>query len=257
MLERCEDEVTRRAKAEAQAKKTEGKSKSKAKKPGTGTVAGTGTGTSTGLEPLCLRLKGWDLAFDVDSQGAVLWRELMAVLATDGVIPWDREYDPQAPSTPSGLPPAPGGADPLAGAIEAAADALAARGLDLRATNPPLGDVQRAAIGGRPAVPGGTELDGVANKVLWVEWNGTLLPRADKGDAPYPVNYGTSWVMAVELLPTGPVADVLMTYGPGADGAPGDDQLSMFARGALRPALFEPSAIAADPRLEIEEIASP
>ena len=65
----------------------------------------------------------------------------------------------------------------------------------------------------------------------------------------YPINYGTSWIMVVDLERTGPTADVLMTYGP-------DDQMSMFGRGELRPALFDDAAIAADPNLITLEVIS-
>ena len=62
----------------------------------------------------------------------------------------------------------------------------------------------------------------------------------------YPGNYGTSWVVAVELLPDGPQASVLMTYGPG-------DQLALFGAGPLRTARFDEAASAADPDLRSED----
>jgi len=50
---------------------------------------------------------------------------------------------------------------------------------------------------------------------------------------------------------------VLMTYGPprveGATG-PEDDQLQLFARGQLRPALFRDTDIDADPDLLVEHL---
>lgn len=195
--------------------------------------------------PLCTRLAEWDLQFDVGSRGALLWRELMKELASRTGLPWARPYDPADRSTPSGL-----AADVDVGAaLGRAADRLAARGIDVRAGAPALGEHQRAAIGDRPGVPGGDGLDGVANVVTWRDWNGTLLPRAPRGDVAYPVNYGTSWVMSVDLLHGGPDAAVLLTYGPG-------DQLERFARGELRPALFDDEQIQADPALVVEEIAS-
>jgi acyl-homoserine-lactone acylase len=230
VLKRCRAEVTRRQKQ---------------KKKG------------AALEPLCTRLAEWDLRFGLASRGAVLWRELMQQVAVGGAIPWTIEFDAAAPSTPAGLAAAPRGQpDPLIAALERAADTLAAAGVDVRAGSPPLADLQHAAIGAQVAVPGGVALDGVANVVAWNDWNYTLLPRAARqpaisssglGPDGYPVNYGTSWVMAVELLPEGPQADVLMTYGPG-------DQLALFAAGTLRPARFDEAAIAADPDLRSEDV---
>jgi acyl-homoserine-lactone acylase len=201
---------------------------------------------------VCRDLATWDLRFDLDSRGAALWRELMQQLAKNGEIPWRATFDPTDATTPSGLALA---ETEILAALERATNALEDAKV---ATNARLGDVQRAAIGTRSPVPGGQALDGVANVVTWAEWNGTLLPRATR-DAPltpgglgaggYPVNYGTSWVMAVDLERGGPDADVLLTYGPG-------DQLERFGRGQLRHALFEDEEIRADPELVVEEVSS-
>jgi acyl-homoserine-lactone acylase len=209
------------------------------------------------LEPLCTRLAEWDVRFDLDSRGAVLWRELMHQIAVDGRVPWTVGFDAAALTTPSGLAPAEKGKpDPVIAALERAADTLGAAGFDVRTASPTLGELQHAAIGEQPPVPGGISLDGVTNIVTWYDWNHTLLPHAARqspvstsglGPDGYPVDYGTSWIMAVDLLPTGPEADVLLTYGPG-------DQLALFGVGTLRPALFTDDAIAADPDLVTEDV---
>jgi len=207
------------------------------------------------LQVLCTRLAEWDLRLGVDSRGAALWRELMQQLAVDGDLPWKVPFDPAQPATPSGL--ALGDAAVIA-ALERAADLLARAGIDVRAGSSRLGDVQRAAIGSRAPVPGGDRLDGVANVVGWKDGNGTLLPHATRdaalsptglGPGGYPINYGTSWVMVVDLERGGPEADVLLTYGPG-------DQLALFGRRQLRHALFEDEEIRADPDLVVEDISS-
>jgi len=217
------------------------------------------------LDKICSRLAEWDLRFDVDSRGAVLWRELIEELG----LPWAVEFDPQAPSTPSGLAAVPPRApDPVIAALERAVAVLSRAGVDYRSATPTLGELQRAAIGSGVGVPGGIGGDGVASVATWVDADDTLLPHATRAPAisgtglgpdGYPVNYGTSWVMSVELRPEGPVADVLMTYGPprAADGVIGpdsDDQLVRFGQGALRPALFDDAAISEDPDLVVEHL---
>lgn len=217
--------------------------------------------TDAALQRLCQRLAEWDVRFDVASRGAVLWREFIAELGASGGIPWAIAFDPAAPSTPSGLAPhGKDGFDPVILDLEQAAKKLAAAGIDLAAGNPPLGELQRS---GAAPIPGGNGGDGVANVVTWVDWNGTLLPRETRepaisptglGPGGYPVNYGTSWVMAVDLQPAGPDAQVLMTYGPSRDPDGAGSQLALFARGELRAALFDDEEIRADPNLSVDEL---
>lgn len=237
-------------------------------KPGRTADTSLGPRPDPSLEPLCDRLAEWDLQFDVDSRGAALWREWTVALeaASGGGLPWAVAFDPAAPSTPSGLGTPAGPGDPAIAALETAAEVLRSVGVDVRARSVRLGDLQRAAVGSRGPVPGGGASDGVASVVLWRDWNGTLLPRATRG-APlsdsgltadgYPVNYGTSWLMAVEFLPGGPAADVLLAYGPprrpGADG-PDDDPLAMLVADRLRPALFREADVLADPDLQVFEL---
>ncbi|MBZ0238835.1 MAG: penicillin acylase family protein, partial [Deltaproteobacteria bacterium] len=119
-----------------------------------------------------------------------------------------------------------------------------------------------AALG----VPGGDDLDGVANVVGYRHFNASLLPTTPRGPASatgltsggYVVNYGSSFIMATEHTPAGPRARALLTYGNSSDPASPHyrDQLERFADGALRPVLFTEADIAADPALEIEEIES-
>jgi len=211
---------------------------------------------------LCAPLAAWDGRFTAASRGAALWRELMVELAAGGGVPWARPYDPAAPAAPLGLAP---GLDVVA-ALERAATRLEKAGV---APTAPLGEVQRALRGGsKKGVPGGSSLDGTANVVLWVDWNGTLLPRSARGEpvsrsglaaGGWTINYGTSFVMTVELTADGPHADVLLTYGNSSDPASPHyrDQLDEFAAGRLRPARFTDAEIAADPGLVTEELSAP
>jgi acyl-homoserine-lactone acylase len=45
----------------------------------------------------------------------------------------------------------------------------------------------------------------------------TIAPGSALRGSGYPVNNGTSWLMAVQFTPTGPDARVLLTYGPTGD----------------------------------------
>lgn len=198
----------------------------------------------------CTTLEAWDGRYDVTSRGATLWREVMTNLAVDGSVPWKVAFDRQAfASTPSGL--ARTEAD-IQRAIE-----MAGRRLREAGTRPdaPLGDSQRAPRGdARLPVPGGDDLDGVANVVAHRDFNFSLLPRTS-ADL---VNYGSSFILAAELTPAGPRARALLTYGNSSDPASPSyrDQLELFARSELRPVLFSEADIAADPALVTEEIQS-
>ena len=130
--------------------------------------------------------------------------------------------------------------DQVRAAVRAAWGRLASAGLDPTA---PLGALQHTRRGAATVgVPGGTQLDGVADVATWADMNGTLLPRDHRGQVlspsgltgqGYPVNFGTSFVMTVDLTPAGPEADVLLTYGNSGDPASPHfrDQLDDVRRG--------------------------
>ncbi|MBK7077975.1 MAG: penicillin acylase family protein [Myxococcales bacterium] len=216
--------------------------------------AGEAAAVIAQLKRGCAALAAWDGRFAVDSRGAALWRELMRALAAGGPVPWARPYDRQAPRlTPDGL-----ARDTAAvrAAIAAATAALADAKL---APDVALGDVQRAAGPQGPvAVPGGRELDGVANVVTSNRFDATALPEAPV-DARYPVDFGSSFILAVELTPAGRTVKALLTYGNSSDPASPwyRDQLAAFAQGALRPVPLTDAAIAADPAYRLEELDAP
>ena len=203
----------------------------------------------------CGELFDWDGRFATDSAGAALWRELLRGLAVDGAVPWALPYDPAAPRlTPDGLT---ADAAAIGRALDGAVKALDATGGRAR----PLGERQAAPRGATTiAVPGGRELDGVANVVDHNHFNATLLPRTGEGGpGSYVVNYGSSFILAAELTRTGVQARALLTYGNNGDPASPHhrDQLELFARGELRPVLRTDAEIAADPAYTTLELASP
>lgn len=208
----------------------------------------------------CEVLRDWDGQYDAGSRGAVLWRELIAAISLGRGVPWARPFDAQAPTlTPDGL-----ALDAVAirEAVATAAKRLDEAGVAVDAA---LGDVQYAPRAGkRIAVPGGDNLDGVANVVGYNQFDFTLLPKTARGAASetglaaggYAVNYGSSFVLAAELRPDGVTARALLTYGNSSDPASPHfrDQLELFARGELRLVRFTEADIAAAPGLETVEL---
>src|SRR5690606_7848749 len=75
-------------------------------------------------------------------------------------------------------------------------------------------------------------------------------------DGTYPVDYGASFVFAVELGAEGPRAEALLVYGQSGDPASPhyDDQLPLYRDKALRPVLFDDDDIEADPAYREEKV---
>ena len=180
----------------------------------------------------CSVLAGWDGVYDLDSVGAPLWREFLARykpndLKQAGPL-WARPFDATRPiETPSGLAPAPaGGDDPILINVARAVQALGAAGFDVTSK---LGDVQFALRDGqRIPVHGGTGIDGTINVVgfsrnisirdpeLVGQKRELLVPGSPlarvAGEQGYPVNNGTSFLMALSYTKAGPKAKAFLTY---------------------------------------------
>lgn len=214
-------------------------------------------------------LDAWDGRFDLDSRGAVLWRELLAGFTIaehrDAGRLWSEPFDPDDPvATPAGLAPPPdGGApDPVVTEARTALELLERAGIEPDAA---LGEVQWATRGGtRVPMHGGGEADGVANIMMAVD----TLPPTTSQPAPeirtplperaartglspggYPLSYGASFVLAVDLGGAEPVARGLLAYGSSSDPDRPDAaaQTEAFARKELREIRFTREQIAADP----------
>jgi acyl-homoserine-lactone acylase len=176
--------------------------------------------------------------YDVDRAGPPLWRELLARVDTAdlsraGAL-WAEPFDPERPvDTPAGLAPAPGGAtpDPVPVDLARAVQALEAAGFTVDST---LGEVQFALRDGeRIPIHGGNARDGTTNIVGWGTGSSildptlaetereTLVPGSSLarvgGEAGYPINNGTSFLMALSFADDGPQARVFLTYGETED----------------------------------------
>ncbi len=215
-------------------------------------------------------LRGWDGRADLDSVGAVLWREIIASWPEEDQREADTlfatPFDPDDPvATPSGLaPPPPDGPDQVLAAVAGAVLALERAGVAIDA---PLGEVQWAQRGDqRVAVHGGGEGEGVLNVLapLGALAGTTLEPgppplelqagrseRTGLRAGGYRCTYGTSFLMAVELTEGGPHGRGLLAYGESGDSRSPHhvDGTSAFAAKRTRPLLFTEDEIRSDPEL--------
>jgi acyl-homoserine-lactone acylase len=223
------------------------------------------------IAPACNVLRQWDRRFDLDSRGAVLWREFLAAFRRElgGSLEGVGTFDPENPvETPSVFVPGPGDPgppppgrvpSPTAIALARAVQTLAKAGIDIDA---PLGDVQYA-LRATPRIPihGGPGGDGITNVVGYSDPSGTSEPMPDPGEPVvpgsslrpdgYPVDTGTSFVMTVDYSSGEPQAWAILTYGETGDR---DSplftvQTQRFSDKNWREVAFTEEAIAADPEL--------
>jgi acyl-homoserine-lactone acylase len=186
----------------------------------------------------CAVLAEWDGVYDLDRAGPPLWREFLAgfddIALTEVGPLWAEPFDADDPlGTPSGLaPPLDGGRDPVLANLARAVLVLDEAGVELDAT---LGEVQFADRNGTIVpIHGGEGRDGVTNVVGWGTGWSTLDPAlrdrertpyvagsslADlDGTTGYPINNGTSFLMALAYTDAGPRAKAFLTYGNPGDG---------------------------------------
>ena len=224
------------------------------------------------ISEACATLAGWDGRFNADSVGAVVWREFLGSFNFASAkdygplfsVPFDAD-DPVA--TPNTLTPAVmGEPDKVLEGLGKAVQRLAEAGVAVDAA---LGAVQVATRGEeRFGLAGGQSRDGTANQLSYGTLKTTLDPLTPRGevvsdatgltkDGEYVVNYGTSFVMAVELGPKGPQGSAFLTYSESDDPASPhfSDQTALFSAQTWRPIVFAEADIAADPSLQTLEVA--
>jgi acyl-homoserine-lactone acylase len=207
------------------------------------------------LTAACQVLAAWDGLLNLDSRGAVLWREFLGQ-QQDGPL-FAEKFDRNDPvGTPRGLLAEDHILIPLARAV----DFLRDRDIEL---DTPLGTLQHTMKGER-GIPlhGGQQIEGVANVVRLMPNLTTLepqsLPAAVEGSSflrasGYPVNFGTSFLMVLEYTESGPSAQALLTNSQSSDPASPHfaDQMDLFSAKQWRPVLFEEGDILADPELTV------
>lgn len=226
------------------------------------------------LAEACEVLAAWDGSYDVDSRGALLWREFVSRVPskdlTEAGSLWAEAFDPEHPvETPRGL------AEPAADGVDATMDNLARAVQVLEragvALDAPLGEQQFAYRNGmRVPVHGGNGADGVTNVVTWSTNFSTMDPfvRALRGvpvarrssiihadlldpdgevsdQLGYPVTAGTSFLLAVDFTASGPVAKSFLTYGNTADRSDPSytEATEMFSHKDWKPVFFRPADV--------------
>lgn len=210
------------------------------------------------LGEACVALGQWDGHYDVDSVGAVLWREFTEQVAYDEL--WAVPFDEGKPTTtPSGLAPA--GAEGPDAVLVGLANAVALLEFAGVALDAPLGAMQYDARveGERPPVGGGLGSEGITNVVsdgrqssstteAQPSWPERLVEGSTLTADGYPISYGSSFMMAVEMGPDGPDGYTILTYGQVGDpDLPGFTVgVEAFADKQWKPALFSEADIEAD-----------
>ncbi len=219
------------------------------------------------LGKACEVLDEWDRHVDLDSRGAVLWREFITEFENVGFNDvgalFAEPFDPSDPvGTPTGLAPAPpAGSDPVVEFLQSAIASVEAAGLPL---DVPLGEVQ-VAVRGDVLVPihGGTGKEGVTN-VVGGGGNGTTSePDIDRGEPidgsdlsslGYPIANGSSFVYVLEFTSKGPVANSVLTYGETGDPTSEFfvDQTKLFSAKQWKPVHLDEAGVAEHTVTEIE-----
>lgn len=221
------------------------------------------------IAPACKVLEAWDGVYDLSSRGAVLWREFLARFKgsdfTQAGALWATPFDPKRPvDTPSGLAPPTNGTDQILVNLGQAVQVLNKVGLALDAA---LGDVQFAMRGDtRVPIHGGTGIDGTTNIVMYNTPGsildpallnerrerlvaGSALSRLDDQSG-YPVNYGTSFLLALAYTDSGPKAKAFLTYSDTQDRSAKDylDATERFSRKEWRDVAFDEKDVAKQTR---------
>lgn len=239
-------------------------------------------GVMTDVSEACSIIAAWDGRFNVDSVGAIIWRQTLSGLVNNHGFYDDSWYqvafDPaDAVNTPNGLSEA-GQYVMLTGLADAVtfinqvviADA---NGNDLFTLDAPLGQVQFAMKGDeRIALHGGLpDTDGIFNKVESKRYGtGTLNtslmpgsgadvaldPNTDLSTTGYHINYGASYVMTVALTEQGPQAKAMLTYSQSehATSAHFADQTHLYSHKQWRPVPYSRADIEADSQYSVKVI---
>ncbi len=226
-------------------------------------------GTTVDLDVACGVLASYSGRLDLDSRGAVLFREFLtqfngADLRDAGAL-FAEPFDAADPvGTPRGLANHDGDDDRVLQNLARAVLILEDAGFAL---DVPLGELQHSNKNGeRIPIHGGMGPEGVTNVVAYAGNGTTLEPaphlaRRIEGSATlradgYPIDAGTSFIMTLEFTDSGPRAAALLTYSESGDpdSAHSMDQTPLFSAKQWRPILFRQADIDADGELHTYEV---
>ncbi len=192
-------------------------------------------GKPVNVRAACDVLAAWNGRADLSSRGEMLWRQAYGNLNyTDSW--WSTQFSPAQPlTTPRDL----NTDDPaVQGALADAVQFFQRQHVPL---NVALASTQHYA--GTP-LPGCTEGEGCFDRV-----EGTVSPGSGVDTV---INNGSSFIMATELTPQGPVTRTILTYSESAnpDSSHYRDQTVLFARKQWVTERFTQAQINSDPHLQ-------
>ena len=209
----------------------------------------------------CDVLAGWDGRFDLESPGALLWREFLARFDSDAFTStgtlFDVPFDPALPyTTPSGFT---GDGTAILESLARGVQTLVKAGFAVDST---LGTAQfTERTGERIPLHGGTNREGVTNVVSWSDRGSSTEPAPTRGDvvAPggalrgngHPVNFGSSFILVVDYTGEGVQASAILTYGQTGqrDSDVFASQTVRFSEKNWRTVAFTEEQILADPNV--------
>ncbi len=217
----------------------------------------------------CNVLAAWDGRFDLDSAGALLWREVLAAIRRrrlhHGRHALRHPLRPAQPySTPGGFSE---DGTTILQALARGVQTLVKAGFAVDST---LGTAQFTDRSGeRISLHGGTNREGVTNVVTWSNRGSSSEPAPTRGDvvAPggalrgngHPVNFGSSFVLVVDYSATHVEASAILTYGQTGqrDSDVFASQTVRFSEKNWRTVAFTDEQILADPGLTDVTITQP
>ena len=228
-------------------------------------------GARVDLTPACEALAGWDLRLDLDSPGALMWREFLGDLdegsLTDVGVLFAVPFDPaDYVNTPRDLAPAADDPndDRVLQALAAGLGQLQQAGLSPTTT---LREAQFTRKGDQKIpIHGGGRKEGTPNLIVYSELKTTLdpsmerpeeiTPSTDLTGEGYVVNYGTSFIMVLEFGSDGPAAKAFISYSQSGDPTSEHfaDQTRRFSEKDWRDIRWTEDDILADPDLVVEEV---
>ncbi|HAN31782.1 MAG TPA: acylase [Myxococcales bacterium] len=232
------------------------------------TIVEDGTSIEVDLQGACETLEQWDGRWRSSSKGAVLFRQWFG--AYDNVDEskelWSTAFDVASPvKTPKDLVLTETGKSRALRRLAQAVRQLDKRNLK---TDVMLGDQQYTIKGSeRIGVPGATHTEGAFNVIGWSPGrDSTTMGHFDPGpvlnsvtgrtSSGYPINYGSSFMMAMQFTDEGPIGFTLVSYSQSAepDSAWHSDQTKMFNQGQWKTIRFTEDAIQNDPKLTSQQI---
>ncbi|MGR5529816.1 penicillin acylase family protein [Vibrio alfacsensis] len=240
-------------------------------------------GQAFDLSPACNALSAWDGAYNLQSTGAHVMREFLSSFRVSGHRTlsdelFDVPFDPANPATtPSGLKPIdPSDVDndPILQALATAAKRLTDAGIALDAQ---LGSIQYVLKAeGKTAIPitGANSYEGVFNMAessvpsRSTSELATVVVGSRRSDSPltdlnedgngttarYRINYGASFVIALEFNESGPNAQMFLSYGQSHDPESDffEDQTQLYSALEWRDVLFTKEDIEANTLRKVE-----